>query len=181
MVDQPSKSLHDLVQHVGKYPVEAFLFVREGLDHTAKQVHGPEADVHKLLHRFLGKSGLDWSDLEAQFDAAALPEPVMEAIRSAGGLEKLNRHVSGRDLCWGLRDLALQRWGLLAPVVLSAWNIRCTTDFGRIVFGFIDFDLMRKQNHDSLDDFSDVFSFHEGFDEPFRAALHKQEQQQSDA
>ena len=60
-----------------------------------------------------------------------------------------DRHVGGRELCWALRDYALLRWGLLARVVLESWNIKSSSDFGRIVFGFIDFDMMRKQDDDS--------------------------------
>ena len=80
----------------------------------------------------------------------------------------LDRHISGQQLCMGLRDFAIDRYGLMAPVVLSHWNIRRTDDFGRIVFGFIALDMMRKQDSDSLEDFKEVYSFDEAFDEPFR-------------
>lgn len=164
MVDQPSKTLQDLVRHVGKYPEQAYLFVREGLGFAADQIHGPETEAHKHLHHFLLKQDLDWNDLIAMYHAGELPEPVMGEIESAGGCDKLNRHVGGRELCWSLRDYALQRWGLMARVVLEDWNIRQTRDLGCIVFGFIDFDMMRKQPEDTLEDFDDVFSFDEAFD-----------------
>ena len=34
-----------------------------------------------------------------------------------------NRHVSGQELCEGLRELALLQWGLLARTVLQRWGI----------------------------------------------------------
>ena len=87
--------------------------------------------------------------------------------KAAGGCEKLNRHVGGAELCWGLRDYALNRWGMLARVVLESWNIQSTDDFGRIVFGFIDLDLMQKQAGDKIEDFQKIFSFDDAFRTPF--------------
>ena len=163
MVDQPAKTLHDLVEHVARYPEDAFLFVREGLSYASHRLHGPESDAHRHLQRLLLDKDLDWADLAAMYHTQELPQPVVDAIEQAGGIDKLDRHISGRDLCWALRDFALERWGLMAPVVLDSWNIRKTRDFGQIVFGFIDFDLMRKQDGDRVEDFDDVYSFTEAF------------------
>ena len=165
MVDQPRKTLRDLVKHLGRYPEESYLFVREGLSYAAERLHGPETDAHQALQHFLAQHDLDWEDLIARYHTGRLPEPVVQAIEAAGGFEKLNRHVSGRELCWALRDCALKRWGLLARVVLESWNVKQTKDFGRIVFGFIDFDMMRKKEDDTLDDFADVYSFDEAFEQ----------------
>jgi|GEM_PF-61122 len=164
MVDQPPKTLKDLVDHVGRYPEDAFLFVREGLSHAAENVHGPETDAHRHLQHFLLQNNLDWPDLITQYHSGTLPEAILDAIDAAGGVDKLDRHINGRDLCWGLRDYALKRWGMMARVVLESWNIRSTSDFGRIVFGFIDLDMMRRQEDDRIDDFADVYSFKEAFD-----------------
>lgn len=171
MHDEPGKTLKDLVAHVGPYPEEAFVFVREGLSYAADRIHGPETEAHRALQQYLAQHKLDWNDVIAQYHTGELPEPVVSAIDAAGGCEKLNRHVSGRELCWALRDYALMRWGILARVVLETWSIRNTRDFGRIVFGFIDLDIMRKQDGDSLEDFNDVYSFPEAFEEPFQSGL----------
>ena len=109
--------------------------------YVADQFHGPETEAHRHLHQFVLPNHLDWIDLVAQYHANELPQPVEAAIESAGGCDKLNRHVSGRELCWALRDYAIDRWGLMARLVLESWNIRQTVDLGRIVFGFIDFDI----------------------------------------
>ncbi len=175
MVDQPSPTLQDLVKHLGRFPEEAFLFAREGLGFAADQIHGPETEAHRALQQHLMRNELDWNDLIADYNTGELPDAVMAAIDAAGGCDKLNRHVSGRELCWGLRDYALKRWGILARVVLESWNIKGTDDFGRIVFGFIDFDMMRRQDGDSLDDFKEVYDFIEAFDEPFRGELRDKE------
>lgn len=165
MVDFPPKTMEALIGHVGRYPEDAFLFVREGLGFTSEKLHGPENDAHRSLQQFLIENDLEWNELIALYHAGTLPDDLVETIESAGGCDKLNRHISGRELCWGLRDLALQRWGMLARTVLESWNVKSTQDFGRIVFGFIDMEMMRKQPDDRLEDFDDVFTFREAFDQ----------------
>lgn len=171
MVSEPTRSFFDLVQSLQVYPEEAFLFVREGLSFAAERVHGPESEAHRVIYQFLAEHHLDVADLHEKFRSGGLSDTVVRAVEAAGGWDKINRHVSGRDLCWALRDLALSRWGLLALMVLESWNIRETMDIGRIVFGFIEFNLMRKQAHDRIEDFRDVFSFAEAFEEAFRDGL----------
>lgn len=83
-------------------------------------------------------------------------------------LSRTERHVSGEQLCDGLRQLALQRWGLMAGSVLAHWNIKTTGDFGEIVFIMVNSGHMKKQPTDQLDDFDGVFDFDEVFDRNFR-------------
>ncbi len=73
------------------------------------------------------------------------------------------RHVSGQQLCEGLRLLALESWGSLAQAVLGNWNIRSTRDFGEMVFLLIKLGLMGKQDSDLIEDFDNVYNFHEAF------------------
>lgn len=75
-----------------------------------------------------------------------------------------SRHVSGQQLCNGLRNYAIKRYGRLARMVLESWNVRTTEDFGRIVFAMVDAGLLRKTEDDSIEDFQDVFEFNEAFD-----------------
>jgi uncharacterized repeat protein (TIGR04138 family) len=84
--------------------------------------------------------------------------------------DMLCRHVSGTDLCEGLRELALHRWGMLARTVLSRWNVRRTLDFGRIVFALVDSGWMQATPDDSLEDFREVFDFKTAFDAEYRIA-----------
>lgn len=111
----------------GGFPPEAFQFVKDGLAHTVKMIHGEAA-------------------------TQTIPEPGDES-----------RHVNGQQLCLGLRDYALKRYGLLARTVLSRWSIQRTDDFGRIVFAMIDAGLMRKTADDSMEDFCGVFDFDDAF------------------
>jgi len=78
-------------------------------------------------------------------------------------LAENERHINGQQLCLGLRDFAIDRYGLMAPIVLAHWNVTRTEDFGRIVFAMIEQGLMSKTPDDSLDDFRGVFDFEEAF------------------
>ena len=78
-------------------------------------------------------------------------------------MPEADRHISGQELCIGLRDLAIDKYGLLAPIVLEHWNVRRTNDFGRIVFAMIDAGLMTRNNDDTMDDFRAVYDFDEAF------------------
>lgn len=168
MVSKPPKTLQDLVKYVGCYPEEAFLFVRDGLNYAVDKVHGPEPEEHRAIHEYLLANDLDTVELIDHYHQGELPDPLVSAIDAGGGVDKLNRHVGGRDLCWGLRDYALKRWGMLARIVLESWKFQCTADFGKVVFGFINFDMMRKEPEDSVKDFEDVFDFTEAFDGTYR-------------
>jgi uncharacterized repeat protein (TIGR04138 family) len=122
----PAKSLQEVVDAVGVYPQEAFLFVQQGLTYTVEQVHG------------------DVSETDA------------------------SHHISGRDLCQGLREYALNEWGLLARTVLARWNITCTLDFGRIVFAMVEHRLLLKTDQDNLEDFRNVYDFREALETSYR-------------
>ena len=76
---------------------------------------------------------------------------------------ELDRHVSGQELCLGLRDYAIDQYGLLAPAVLNHWNIQRTDDFGKIVFAMIEFGIMSRTPDDTQEDFSGVYDFKEAF------------------
>ena len=57
-------------------------------------------------------------------------------------------HVSGRELCDGVVDLARREFGRMARIVFRLWGINQTDDFGEIVFNLIDANLMSKTDRD---------------------------------
>mgnify|MGYP001255659463 CR=1 FL=1 len=79
------------------------------------------------------------------------------------GLDELDRHVSGQQLCMGLRDFAIEQFGFLAPVVLQHWGVHRTEDFGAIVFRLVDLEILRTSPQDSEEDFRAIFQFDEAF------------------
>src|SRR5271168_2530082 len=60
------------------------------------------------------------------------------------------RHVTGQQLCHGLRELASKQWGFLAQTVLHRWNITRTLDFGRIVFSLARHHVMATTPEDTI-------------------------------
>ncbi|QOI99515.1 MAG: hypothetical protein HRU70_03070 [Phycisphaeraceae bacterium] len=124
MASTPTPEWNSIREKAGPYPPQAYQFVREGLAHTVRMIHGERADE---------------------------------------GGEDESRHVSGQQLCLGLKDFAVRQYGLLARGVLGRWGIRKTEDFGRIVFAMVDAGFMRKTDDDTIEDFQGVFEFDEAF------------------
>lgn len=94
---------------------------------------------------------------------SAMREEVAAGTTGAGEGGGGERHISGQELCLGLRDFALRQFGLMARTVLESWNIRGTEDFGRIVFILVEAKVLRKSDSDSFEDFSAVYDFDEAF------------------
>ncbi|HLP84801.1 MAG TPA: Minf_1886 family protein [Phycisphaerales bacterium] len=110
-------------EKAGPFPPQAYQFVRDGLAHTSRLVHGDRGEHD----------------------------------------ESRSRHVSGQQLCLGLRDFAIRQYGAMARTVLESWHIKTTSDFGRIVYAMIDAGMMRKTDEDDFGDFEGVFEFDEAF------------------
>lgn len=137
----------------------------------------PPTDVTSSSDRTLDDvvaSGVYWRD--AYF---FVEEGLRRAIEQAYGKERGRRvslrptHISGQQLCEGLRELAIERWGLMAPAVLATWKIHCTLDFGKIVFSLIEAKLWQKQPQDTIDDFANVYDFRRTFVTDYRIAVPK--------
>lgn len=94
--------------------------------------------------------------------------------RQSSGNDELDdegAHISGPELLDGVRELALQEFGLMTILVFQHWGVRSTDDFGRIVFDFIERGAMRKTEQDQVTDFFAVYDFEEVFDRDFRIDL----------
>ena len=96
---------------------------------------------------------------------------VNEALAYAAKTLQRTGHLTGQELCEGVRLMALDHFGFLARTVLESWNIRRTDDIGRIVYLMIEAELLRKTENDSIEDFRDVYDFEETFDRSFRIEL----------
>ena len=95
------------------------------------------------------REGLNWTSRQMHEDIQELPE--------------IDRHLTGQQLCLGLRDFAIDQFGYLAPTVLHSWSIGRTDDFGRIVYALIDLGVMSRTADDTIEDFRAVFDFSEAF------------------
>ncbi|MFA5115307.1 MAG: Minf_1886 family protein [Candidatus Omnitrophota bacterium] len=114
-----------------------------------------EADFHKKIEELIRKDGRYKPDAY---------EFMMQALWFTQ--KRLNRsaHVTARELLEGVRDYGLSHYGPMTRSVFEHWGIRCTDDFGEIVFNMIDSGLMKKSENDSRLDFQDVYSFEEALD-----------------
>lgn len=74
------------------------------------------------------------------------------------------RHVDGRELAHAVRELALERFGVMSRLVLEHWGVRSTAHVGDIVFALVDTGLLMSQPGDSRLDFADVYDFDEAFE-----------------
>lgn len=93
---------------------------------------------------------------------------VYEALTSAQHLFNRRSHVTGQELCKGIRRLALDRYGRMARTVLESWGVRTTDDFGAIVYVLIDHELMTRTDEDRIEDFHAVYDFEDAFVRNYR-------------
>lgn len=77
------------------------------------------------------------------------------------------RHISGRELAESVRDLALQRFGVLSRQVLEHWGVRTTADIGDIVFLLVDLGMLISQPADTRDEFVGVYDFDQAFERDY--------------
>lgn len=141
------------------YPREAFGLVSEALPAAVDDVHGALGPAGLALRNFMQMHGVGPSDF-AEAHAAGSLNPMAEAmLEQAGGIDSLDRHVSGADLCLTLRRIASKRWGMMARAVLASWDITSTMDLGRIVFEMVEHGALGKRPEDRIEDFKDAFDF----------------------
>lgn len=77
------------------------------------------------------------------------------------------RHITGPELAHSCRELALQRFGVMARLVLEHWGVRETIDIGDIVFTLVDMGLLISQPLDTRHDFFGVFEFATAFEHEY--------------
>lgn len=168
MAQRPKKSIEDIVEELGRYPLDAFIFVQECIGAASEQVHGPMSPEETAVGTWMEKNSIDLEQLGQLYQSDSLPPDIASAVSQIGGPEQMNRHVTGQQLCWAVRDVALKRWGFLARQVLTRWNIRHTQDIGQIVFALVNNDWLRKLPSDRIEDFNDVFSFDEALEQAYK-------------
>lgn len=163
-ISKQGKSIDQVVSDLGRYPLEAFDFLREGLAHAVQQVHGTPSRDEQMVQQWMARNDVDLEHLERLYEASELPNHIQKLVDKLGGPAALNRHVSGQELCMGLRDLARERWGFMAGVVLRHWHVQATDDFGRMVFALVESGHLQKRPEDSIADFKKVYDFRAAFE-----------------
>ncbi len=142
------RSLHQLLNSDRRFPLEAYVFVREALSYASDVLN-------------LGSDSLH-----------ADPEPCLELDAIQQELQPIaERHLTGQELCEAIRHYAVNQFGYMSRVVLKNWGITRTSDFGDIVYNMIDVGLMKKSPRDCRTHFDDVYDFDEVFDKKFEMKL----------
>ena len=80
-------------------------------------------------------------------------------------------HITGPQLLEGIRQHALKSYGPMVPTVMEYWGVNRTEDFGSMVFSLVEEGIFGKTDTDSVDDFKNVYSFHDAFVAPFQPQL----------
>ncbi len=120
------------------------------------------------------KSIEEIAKLDGRFSLRAFElvhEALGRTIKNSYGDEVENQgphHITGRELCFGLAQLAVEKWGYLARVVLNQLGIKSTYDFGSIVYLLVEHKWMFARPEDSIDEFKNVYDFEEVFEKKFQ-------------
>ena len=92
---------------------------------------------------------------------------ILSALEFAQTRLDVRRHITGSELSHACRELALERYGLMARVVLERWGIHATADFGEVVFALVDLGFLAKLPSDTRDEFSEVYDFAGAFERDY--------------
>ncbi len=107
MSNQPEKPIEEIVREVGRYPLDAYHFVQECIGLAAERVHGPMSADQTAIAHWMAKNKIGPEELIQQREGDELPAEIAEALERVGGPSSMNRHVTGQELCWVIRDVAL--------------------------------------------------------------------------
>ena len=157
--------LVELLAEDPRYSLEAYQFVREALSY-GQQVLG-----------FGESRPADEDDSPPNPFLAALAEEGLKQMEDAGDdlsefdeltdERRVERHVTGQQLCEAIRLHALEQYGYMARIVLKRWGVTSTSDFGEIVYNLIRLGWMKKSDADRREDFDDCYDFSEAIEQQY--------------
>jgi uncharacterized repeat protein (TIGR04138 family) len=110
------------------------------------------------------------TDSDSRYHADAyffLREGLDQAVKLRKRQMGESGHVTGQQVCEGLRQLAIKAFGPMVPMVLEYWGIRKTDDFGEMVWNLIELGVFGRTENDSREDFKNVYSFRDAFVTPY--------------
>ncbi|MEZ6095389.1 MAG: hypothetical protein R3C03_14360 [Pirellulaceae bacterium] len=154
IMDNDLHLLAQILQKEKRYSLDAYLFVREGLSF---------ASDHLELDSCCGAT----SDGHCVANDDTQSEMVQEDVEEYEQATPDRRHVTGQQLCEGIRRYALRQFGYMSKTVLNSWGIHSTSDIGAIVYRMINAGIMKKSSKDRRAHFDNVFDFTEAFENEF--------------
>ncbi len=75
-------------------------------------------------------------------------------------VDPIRTHVTGRDVCDLVKELAVEKYGFMARMMLDRWGVRSTSHIGDIVYNLIEAGELEKNDADARADFDEVFDLH---------------------
>jgi len=109
-------------------------------------------------------------DLRYKLDAY---EFVLEALSYTQKKFTRPKHVTGKELLEGIKDLLLNEYGPMTLFVLDYWGVKDTEDFGYIVFNLVHNKILSRTDEDRVDDFKGGYDFKDAFHAGYRRQLEK--------
>lgn len=106
---------------------------------------------------------------------AFLCEALEHTSKTLDRAEGENRHVTGQELMQGWRDLAVLQFGPMAWFVMCEWGVVRSEDVGAMVYNFIEIGYFRKNDTDSIEDFSDGVDLQTALKKPFATTRQESE------
>ncbi len=100
-------------------------------------------------------------------------EFLLEALNFTQKKFRRSKHVTGKELLEGLKELVMRRFGPMGLSVLRYWGIKTTEDFGNMVFHLVNKRVLNKTDDDCLNDFKDIYDFERVFGQVYRQRIHK--------
>ena len=92
---------------------------------------------------------------------------VLAALEYQQGRMVERRHITGAELAGAVRDLALEKFGVMARMVLEHWGVTQSANIGDVVFTLVDCGLLQALPTDSRDDFVDAVDFNRSFERDY--------------
>ena len=156
--------LVELLEQDPRYSLRAYQFARDALDKGQKVLgYGdsqPSEDDPPANPFLAALSEEGMSELDDMDDD-------LSELDELAGEQRVERHVTGQQLCEAIRLHALEQYGYMAKVVLNRWGVTSTSDFGEIVYNLIRLGWMKKSDSDRREDFDNCYDFSEAFEQQY--------------
>ncbi|MGL6076427.1 MAG: Minf_1886 family protein [Fimbriiglobus sp.] len=104
-------------------------------------------------------------------DAVSYTQESLGRYPEEGDDPETDYHINAEELARGTCELAVNEFGMMAPIVFKSWGIRSTGDIGEIVFNLIKAEKLSQSDRDHLEDFDDLFCLDEALTQGFEIVL----------
>ena len=160
-----------LLKEDDRYSVEAYSFVRDALSFGQHVLGYGEAQSADEDDDDLADDDVSDDDDETNPFLAAMEE---DDDLDEDAEPRVERHLTGQQLCEAIRQYAVEQYGYMAKVVLNSWGLHTTGDFGEIVYNLIRIGMMKKSESDRREDFDDCYDFDEAFQQRYKITMAKE-------